>query len=38
MPYNREKSELGELGDWELIDWNSLNRVSGGFKGRTKSE
>ena len=30
-----EKGKLGELGDWELMDWNNLSRVSRGFNGKT---
>ena len=32
------KVNWGELGDQELMDWNSLGRVSGGFRGKTGYE
>ena len=30
--------KLGKLGDQELLDWNSLSRLSRGFNGKTGSE
>ena len=33
-----KKGKFGELGDQELINCNSLNRVSRGFKGKTGLE
>ena len=38
IPDNREKGELGELGDQEQMEWNSLSKVSGGLKGKIGSE
>ena len=34
MLHNWEKGELWGVGDWELIDWNSLSRLSRGLRAK----
>ena len=33
-----KKGKLGELGDWDLMDWNNFSKVSGWFRGKTGLE